>query len=103
MGRELVSEMLANASSYGLNVGRVYAHTSDPQHPFLARPPSCTSLYYKKYKRFSFKNLGFRIQLVRLDPLSLHAHTDSFHRPSILILLIRCVHPAALLLYFAQQ
>ena len=30
-----MQEMLSNASSIGLNVVRVYAHTTDPEHPIL--------------------------------------------------------------------
>ena len=34
-GKDLVEEMMRNASTMGLNVARVYAHTSDPEHPIL--------------------------------------------------------------------
>lgn len=30
-----MAELLRNASAAGLNVARVYAHTSDPEHPFM--------------------------------------------------------------------
>jgi len=39
-GKELAQELLRNASSYGLNVARIYAHTADDEHPFLVMLPS---------------------------------------------------------------
>ena len=39
-GKELALELLRNASSYGLNVARIYAHTADDEHPFMVRLPA---------------------------------------------------------------
>ena len=38
MGLELIREMFANATKWKMNTVRIYAHTTDPEHPFMVRP-----------------------------------------------------------------
>ncbi len=40
MGSDLVRDMFANATKWKLNTVRLYAHTTDPDHPFMVPPPS---------------------------------------------------------------
>ena len=37
MGIDLVREMFANATKWNMNVVRIYAHTTDPEHAFMVR------------------------------------------------------------------
>ena len=34
-GLELIREMFANATKWKMNTVRIYAHTTDPSHPFM--------------------------------------------------------------------
>lgn len=43
MGIDLVRDMFANATKWKLNTVRLYAHTTDPDHPFMVRPHSLPS------------------------------------------------------------
>lgn len=40
MGIDLVREMFANATKWKLNTVRIYAHSTDPDHPFMVRSHS---------------------------------------------------------------
>ena len=35
VGLELIREMFANATKWKMNTVRIYAHTTDPSHPFM--------------------------------------------------------------------
>ena len=37
MGLDLIREMFANATKWKMNTVRIYAHTTDPEHPFMVR------------------------------------------------------------------
>ena len=42
-GLELIREMFANATKWKMNTVRIYAHTTDPSHPFMVR--ACFSAF----------------------------------------------------------
>ena len=42
-GFDIVRELFANATAARLNVVRLYAHTTDPDHPFQV-PPRCATI-----------------------------------------------------------
>lgn len=37
MGLDLIREMFANATKWKMNTVRIYAHTTDPEHPFMVK------------------------------------------------------------------
>ena len=37
MGLDLIREMFANATKWKMNTVRLYAHTTDPEHPFMVK------------------------------------------------------------------
>lgn len=45
MGIDLVREMFENATKWNLNVVRIYAHTTDPEHAFMVRA-ACSLLQF---------------------------------------------------------
>jgi len=51
MGLELIREMFANATKWKLNTVRIYAHTTDPDHPFMV---SCCLFLQHKVSALGF-------------------------------------------------
>ncbi len=51
MGIDLVRDMFANATKWKLNTVRMYAHTTDPDHPFMVRscPPPLLGLSFRSH------------------------------------------------------
>ncbi len=55
MGLDLIREMFANATKWKMNTVRIYAHTTDPEHPFMVinlhcRPCLLTYGLFRAYK-----------------------------------------------------
>lgn len=68
-GKELAQELLRNASSYGLNVARIYAHTADDEHPFMVKPGEYNSdaLKTMDYILDTARGLGLKVMLSFAD------------------------------------
>ncbi len=67
MGLDLIREMFANATKWKMNTVRIYAHTTDPEHPFMVSTlPSCSlsDVWPLSTQDFLHQSLRISIQIL---------------------------------------